>query len=69
MTPRLEAALGELAEAIRQEVRAELRDMASAPDRLLSVREAADVLGSAGRASMQKWERAASVPCILADAD
>lgn len=45
MTDRLEAALAELAEAIREELRTELRDAAGAPDRLLSVREAAELAG------------------------
>ena len=51
MTPRLEAALGELAEAIRQEVRAELRDVAGAPDKMLSVIAAAEAAG-VGRSLM-----------------
>lgn len=44
MTDRLALALAELAEAIRAEVRAELASTA-APERLLSVDEAADALG------------------------
>ena len=50
MTPRLEAALHELAEALRDEVRAESAP-AGAPDRLLSVDEAAALLGI-GRSMM-----------------
>jgi len=45
MSDRLESALTELAEAIREELRTELRDAAGAPDRLLSVREAAERTG------------------------
>lgn len=44
VSARLEAALAELAEAIRAEVRAEATP-ADAPDRLLSVDEAAAMLG------------------------
>lgn len=42
---RLEAALAELAEAIRAEVRAEAAPFPSAPDPLLSVADAARLLG------------------------
>lgn len=42
---RLDAALAELAEAIRAEVRAELATPGDAPDRLLSVDETAAMLG------------------------
>jgi len=42
---RLEAALAELAEAIRDEVRAELTATAAAPDRMLNVDEASTALG------------------------
>ncbi len=45
MTDRLALALVELAEAIRAEVRSEAATVASAPDRLLSVDEAASALG------------------------
>jgi excisionase family DNA binding protein len=45
MSGRLEIALAELAEAIRAEVRAEAAATPSAPDRLLSVAEAAAALG------------------------
>jgi excisionase family DNA binding protein len=45
MSTRLEAALAELAEAIREEVRAEADTHARAPDRLLSVDGAAEALG------------------------
>lgn len=46
MSDRLAAALAELAEAIREEVRAELSAPgADAPDRLLSIDEAAATLG------------------------
>ena len=44
MTSRLDAALAELAAALREEVRVELA-APTGPDRLLSIREAADVLG------------------------
>jgi excisionase family DNA binding protein len=45
MSGRLEAALAELASALREEVRAELEAAPSAPDRLLSVDEASTMLG------------------------
>lgn len=44
MSDRLEAALAELAAAIRAEVRAELEATPAAPERLLSVDEAAALL-------------------------
>lgn len=45
MTDRLVAALSELVEALREEVRAEAAAGPRAPDRLLSVDEAAAMLG------------------------
>jgi len=45
MSDRLDAALRELAEAIREQVRVEAAPIAGAPDRLLSVLEAATMLG------------------------
>lgn len=42
---RLEAALVELAEAIREEIRSELEPAAPGPERLLSIPEAAEALG------------------------
>jgi excisionase family DNA binding protein len=45
VSARLEAALAELAEAIREEVRAEVEAGPRAPDRLLSIDEAATMLG------------------------
>ena len=45
MTDRLAAALAELAAAIRADVLAEVAPVANAPDRLLSVDEAAAMLG------------------------
>ena len=51
MSDRLESALAELAEAIRAELRAELRDVAGAPDRLLDVGAAAEAL-SIGRTAL-----------------
>lgn len=42
---RLEAAVAELAAAIREELRTEARAAAGAPDRLLSIPEAAVALG------------------------
>jgi excisionase family DNA binding protein len=45
MTDRLAAALSELAEALRDELRAEVAAGSGAPDRLLSVDEAATMLG------------------------
>ena len=44
MSDRLDAALRELADALREEVRAELAPIASAPDRLLSIDEAGAAL-------------------------
>jgi excisionase family DNA binding protein len=51
MSARLEAALVELAAAIRAEVRAELEGVTPAPDRLLDVDEAATTL-SLGRTAL-----------------
>jgi excisionase family DNA binding protein len=48
---RLEVALAELADAIRAEVRAELEATSAAPDRLVSVDDAAVALGI-GRTSV-----------------
>lgn len=45
MSDRLETALAELAAALRADVLAELSPVANAPDRLLSVDEAAATLG------------------------
>jgi excisionase family DNA binding protein len=45
MSARLDAALAELASAIRAEVRAELDTVARSPGRLLSIDEAAATLG------------------------
>jgi excisionase family DNA binding protein len=45
MSARLEAALAELAAAIREEVATAAPAAAPGPDRLLSIDEAADVLG------------------------
>ncbi len=45
MSTRLAAAIAELADALQEEVRAELRDAAGAPDHLLSVAEAAKRIG------------------------
>ena len=45
MTDRLTAALAELAEALREELRVEAAADPRAPDRLLSVDEAASMLG------------------------
>ncbi len=45
MSDRLEAALAELAAAIREEIRSEPAGIAGAPDRLLSIASAATVLG------------------------
>lgn len=45
MTDRLTAALAELVEALREELRAEAVAHPPAPDRLLSVDEAASMLG------------------------
>lgn len=45
MTDRLAVALTELVEALREEVRAEAEASPRAPDRLLSVDEAAAMLG------------------------
>lgn len=71
MSERLTAALAELAEAIREEVRAEVASPA-APDRLLSVDETAAALGigrtavygeiSAGRLRSQHIGRRRLIP-------
>jgi excisionase family DNA binding protein len=45
VSDRIEAAIRELAEALREELGAEARAQASAPDRLLSIDEAAQMLG------------------------
>jgi excisionase family DNA binding protein len=45
VTARLDAALTELADAIREEVRAELASERGAPDRLLDVASAAEAAG------------------------
>ena len=72
MSARLDAALAELAAAIRDEVRAELDTAAPAPDRLLSIDEAAAALGlgrtalyseiAAGRARSVKVGRRRLIP-------
>lgn len=49
MTDRLDAALAELAAAIRAEVRAEAVPVGDAPERLLSVNQAGAALGGIGR--------------------
>ena len=51
VTDRLTAALIELVAALREEIRDELRTVSTAPDRLLSVDEAAATLGL-GRTSV-----------------
>ena len=51
MTDRLEAAVSELVEALRESVRAEADAVPREPDRLLSVDEAAAMLGL-GRSRM-----------------
>lgn len=45
MTSRLDAALHELAEALREELRQEAQAVPRAPDRLLSIDEAGAMLG------------------------
>lgn len=45
MTARLDAALHELAEALREELRQEAQAVPRAPDRLLSIDEAGTMLG------------------------
>jgi excisionase family DNA binding protein len=45
MSDRLEAAIRELADALREDVAAELQSRRDAPDRLLSVDEAGAMLG------------------------
>jgi excisionase family DNA binding protein len=52
MTDRLAAALAELAEAIRAEVRAEADSLAEGPDRLLTIAEACHALGGIGRSAL-----------------
>jgi excisionase family DNA binding protein len=51
MSDRIEAAIRELADALREELAAEAGTRAPAPDRLLSVDEAARMLG-VGRTSL-----------------
>ena len=51
MTDRLALALAEFIEALREELRAETAAVPGAPDRLLSIDEAATVLG-VGRSSL-----------------
>lgn len=60
---RLEAALAELAEAIREEVRTEAASAASAPDRLLSIPEAAALL-SIGRTALYSELQAGRVRSV-----
>jgi excisionase family DNA binding protein len=56
MTTRLDAALRELAEAIREEVRTEAATDPRTPDRLLSITEAAEALGIGRTATYSELE-------------
>jgi hypothetical protein len=52
MTPRLEAAVAELAAALRDELRAEVQPVADGPERLLTIEQARQAMGGIARSTL-----------------